>query len=67
MGNYVIKSTNRTQIMAWADMIWDAGIHDFEVLIFISTSAIYLYNKAAYEAAIKLIKNENTESTERAN
>lgn len=67
MGNYVIESTNRTQIMAWADMIWDAGIHDFEVLIFISTSAIYLYNKAAYEAAIKLIKNENTESTERAN
>ena len=67
MENYVIESTNRTQIMTWADMIWDAGIHDFEVLIYISTSAIYLYNKAAYEAAIKLIKDENTESTERAN
>ena len=53
--------------MVWADMIWDAGIHDFEVLIFISTSAIYFYNKAAYDAAIKLIKDENTESTERAN
>ena len=59
MGNYVIESTNRTQIMAWADMIWDAGIHDFEVLIFISTSAIYLYNKAAYDAAIKLIKDKD--------
>lgn len=67
MENYVIESTNRTQIMTWADMIWDAGIHDFEVLIYISTSAIYLYNKAAYEAAVKLIKDENTESTERAN
>lgn len=67
MENYVIESTNRTQIMAWADMIWDAGIHDFEVLIFISTSAIYLYNKAAYEAAVKLIKDENTESTKREN
>lgn len=67
MENYVLESANKKQIMTWADKIWDAGIHDFEVLIFISTSAIYFYNKAAYDAAIKLIKNENTESTERAN
>ena len=67
MGNYVIESADKKQIMAWADMIWDAGIHDFEVLILISTSAIYFYKKAAYDAAIKLIKDENTESTERAN
>ena len=45
MENYVIESANKKQIMAWADQIWDAGIHDFEVLIFISTSAIYFYNK----------------------
>lgn len=67
MENYVLESANKKQIMTWADMIWDAGIHDFEVLIFISTSAIKFNNKAAYDAAIKLIKDENTESTERAN
>lgn len=59
MENYVLESANKKQIMTWADMIWDAGIHDFEVLIFISTSAIYFYNKAAYDAAIKLIKENN--------
>ena len=59
MENYVIENANKKQIMAWADQIWDAGIHDFEVLIFISTSAIYFYNKAAYDAAIKLIKENN--------
>lgn len=67
MENYVLESANKKQIMTWADQIWDAGIHDFEVLIFISTSAIYFYNKAAYDAAIKLIKDESTESTKRAN
>lgn len=67
MENYVLESANKKQIMTWADKIWDAGIHDFEVLIFISTNAIKFKNKAAYEAAVKLIKDENTESTERAN
>lgn len=67
MENYVLESANKKQITTWADQIWDAGIHDFEVLIFISTSAIYFYNKAAYDAAIKLIKDESIESTEREN
>lgn len=59
MGNYVIESTNRTQIMAWADMIWDAGIHSFEVLIHIQKNVIKFYNKAAYDAAKSIIAHEH--------
>lgn len=59
MGNYIIESTDKKQIMIWADRIWDAGIHSFEVLIFLETSAIYFYNKAAYDAAKSIIGNEN--------
>lgn len=59
MENYIIESTDKKQIMLWADRIWDAGIHSFEVLIFLETSAIYFYNKAAYDAAKSIIGNEN--------
>lgn len=59
MGNYIIESTDKKQIMLWADRIWDAGIHSFEVLIFLETSAIYFYNKVAYDAAKTIIGNEN--------
>lgn len=56
MGNYIIESTDKKQIMNWADRIWDAGIHSFEVLVFLHTSAIWFYNKAAYDAAKTIIK-----------
>lgn len=59
MENYVIESANKKQIMTWADMIWDAGIHSFEVLIHIQNSAIRFYNKSAYDAAKTIIGNEN--------
>lgn len=59
MGSYIIESTDKKQIMLWADRIWDAGIHSFEVLIFLKTSAIYFYNKAAYDAAKTIIAHEN--------
>lgn len=59
MENYVIESANKKQIMIWADRIWDAGIHSFEVLIHIQNSAINFYNKAAYDAAKSIIGNEN--------
>lgn len=59
MENYVIESTDKKQIMLWADRIWDAGIHRFEVLIHIQNSAIKFYNKAAYDAAKSIIENEN--------
>lgn len=59
MGNYIIESTDKKQIMLWADMIWDAGIHSFEVLVFLHTSAIWFYNKAAYDAAKTIIAHEN--------
>lgn len=59
MENYIIESANKKQIMTWADMIWDAGIHSFEVLVFLHTSAIWFYNKAAYDAAKTIIGNEN--------
>lgn len=59
MENYIIESTDKKQIILWADRIWDAGIHSFEVLIFLKTSTIYFYNKAAYDAAKSIIGNEN--------
>lgn len=59
MGNYIIESSNKKQIMLWADRIWDAGIHNFEVLVLLKTSVIYFYNKAAYDAAKTIIGNEN--------
>lgn len=59
MGNYIIESADKKQIMLWADRIWDAGIHSFEVLVFLHTSAIWFYNKAAYDAAKTIIAHEN--------
>lgn len=59
MGSYIIESTDKKQIMLWADRIWDAGIHSFEVLIHIQKSAIKFYNKTAYDAAKTIIAHEN--------
>lgn len=59
MGYYIIESTDKKQIMNWADRIWDAGIHSFEVLIHIQNSAINFYNKAAYDAAKTIIAHEH--------
>lgn len=59
MENYIIESTDKKQIMLWADRIWDAGIHSFEVLIHIQNSAIRFYNKSAYDAAKTIIAHEH--------